>query len=78
MDPILMMELPGLLTIKGSKARVMRSTPSTLVCIMNSQSASLASATLSRPIAPPALLMSTSTLFVCERTHLANSSTLLV
>ena len=76
MEPMLMMELPGFLTRSGKAARVMRNTPSTFVCIMNSQSSSLPSATLSRPFAPPALLMSTSSLSVCWRANSAKAFTL--
>src|SRR5437868_11042547 len=78
MEPMLMIVAPGFFTMSGSKALVTRSTPSTLVCIMNSQSSSLPSATLSKPFAPPALLMRTSTLSVLLRTHLPNCSTELV
>ena len=54
-------ELPGLFAISGSTARVTRSKPSTLVWNIVSQSSSRPEATGSRPCAPPALLISTST-----------------
>jgi len=38
-----MMELPGFFSMSGSAARVMRKTPSTLLCSMASQSSSLPS-----------------------------------
>src|SRR5438093_1873282 len=78
MEPIFRMLLPGLDVSSGRQARVMRSRPSTLVCTMNSQSSSLPSATVSRPLAPPALLMSTSSLPVKPRDHFTNSFTLAV
>jgi len=78
MEPMFKIELPGLFTISGSTARVTRSKPSTLDWNMVSQSSSRPVATVSRPCAPPALLRSTSTLEVFERTHSANFSTLAV
>ena len=72
------MVLPASLGIMGRMARVTRSSPSTLVCSMASQSSSRPAATVSSPCAPPALLMSTSTALVRLRAHCAKSSTLAV
>jgi hypothetical protein len=77
-----MIEPPGLFNISGSAARVTRSTPSTLVCNIVSQSSSLPSATVSSPSAPPALLIRTSSLplffeaLIFSAAHFMNSFTL--
>src|SRR6058998_3313246 len=51
MEPMFRIELPGLLTMSGRQARVIRSSPSTLVWIMNSQSSSFACAKGLDPLA---------------------------
>src|SRR4029453_9001527 len=75
MEPRLTMWAWGAARSRGRKARVTRSRPTTLVSSMTCQSASLPSATGSRPAAVPALLTSRSAWPWRSRTAAANAST---